>query len=193
MCLDARSRWVIQGLTKPCKDCLRDTRTRWVIQGLAERCNVWLIKARVGWTMKWLAGWYKNRMSNARLNESDAGWINEYLPGSVMKRLAGWLTGLVAALGQIVVVVEKKHIHPVPYLQLRVVAAEVAVTHGCLYARYCLQHQPENSVTTTVSHNTVSSISLRPTLASHSDTWLSLYTLPSLASDWRQYYQVTVT
>ena len=189
----ARTRWVIQGLTKSCKDCLHDTRTHWVIQGLAERCNVWLSKARVGWTMKWLAGWYKDRMSNARLNESDARWTNEYLPGLVMKRLAGWLTGLVATLGQIVVVVEKKHIHPVPYLQLRVVAAEVAVTHGCLYARYRLQHQPEKNVITTVSRSTVSSLSLRPTLASHSDTWLSLYTLLPLASHWRQCYQVTVT
>ena len=179
---DTWTRWVIQGLTKSCKDCLHDTRTRWVIQGLAERCNVWLSKARVGWTM-----------SNARLNESDARWTNEYLPGLVMKRLAGWLTGLVAALGQIVVVVEKKHIHPVPYLQLRVVAAEVAVTHGCLYARYRLQHQPEKNVITTVSRSTVSSLSLRPTLASHSDTWLSLYTLLPLASHWRQCYQVTVT
>ena len=179
----------MQGLAEWYKDWLSHARTVCTIQGLVEWFKDWLSDVTSGWSKQGLA----ERWNGWLLNESDARWINEYLPGSLMKRLAGWLTGLVAALGQIVVVVEKKHIHPVPYLQLRVVAAEVAVTHGCLYARYCLQHQPENSVTTTVSHNTVSSISLRPTLASHSDTWLSLYTLPSLASDWRQYYQVTVT
>ena len=60
-------------------------------------------------------------------------------------------------------------------------------------SQYRLQSQLEANVITTVSRSNVSSLSLRPTLASHSDTWLSLYTLLPLASHWRQCYQVTVT